>query len=117
MVLAELLRGVRHEQLFIVADKHTVGFCDKLLEKVDWIPLNVAVVDCGEENKSLNSVARIWSVLSKRGARRSSILLCVGGGMVTDMGGFQTGNALYLCTYYPIGAGGCILGWKNRDKF
>ena len=49
MVLAELLRGVRHEQLFIVADKHTVGFCDKLLEKVDWIPLNVAVVDCGEQ--------------------------------------------------------------------
>ena len=38
MVLAELLRGVRHEQLFIVADKHTVGFCDKLLEKVDYPP-------------------------------------------------------------------------------
>ena len=56
-----------------------VGFCDKLLEKVDWILLNVAVVDCGEENKSLNSVARIWSVLSKRGARRSSILFVRGG--------------------------------------
>ena len=84
LVLAELLQGVRHEQLFIVADKHTVGFCDKLLEKVNWMPLNVAVVDCGEENKSLVSVARVWSMLSKRGARRSSILLCVGGGMVTD---------------------------------
>ena len=103
MVLAELLRGVRHEQLFIVADKHTVGFCDKLLEKVDWIPLNVAVVDCGEENKSLNSVARIWSVLSKRGARRSSILLCVGGGMVTDMGGFaaSTFKRGMRCIYVP----------------
>lgn len=103
MVLAELLRGVRHEQLFIVADKHTVGFCDKLLEKVDWIPLNVAVVDCGEENKSLDSVARIWSVLSKRGARRSSILLCVGGGMVTDMGGFaaSTFKRGMRCIYVP----------------
>lgn len=103
MVLAELLRGVRHEQLFIVADKHTVGFCDKLLEKVDWIPLNVAVVDCGEENKSLESVARIWSVLSKRGARRSSILLCVGGGMVTDMGGFaaSTFKRGMRCIYVP----------------
>ncbi|WP_065218877.1 MULTISPECIES: 3-dehydroquinate synthase [Butyricimonas] len=103
MVLADLLRGVRHEQLFIVADKHTVGFCDKLLEKVDWIPLNVAVVDCGEENKSLDSVARIWSVLSRRGARRSSILLCVGGGMVTDMGGFaaSTFKRGMRCIYVP----------------
>lgn len=103
MVLAELLRGVRHEQLFIVADKHTVGFCDKLLEKVDWIPLNVAVVDRGEENKSLDSVARVWSVLSKRGARRSSILLCVGGGMVTDMGGFaaSTFKRGMRCIYVP----------------
>ena len=62
ITLAELLRGVRHEQLFIVADKHTVGFCDGLLEKADWSPLNVAVLDCGEENKSLAGVARVWSM-------------------------------------------------------
>ena len=48
----------------------------------------MAVVDCGEEHKSLESVAGIWSLLSRRGARRSSVLLCVGGGTVTDMGGF-----------------------------
>lgn len=88
IVLAELLGGVRHDQLFIVADKHTVGFCDKLFEKVDWVPSHVTVLDCGEENKSLESVTKIWTVLSKRGARRSSILVCVGGGMVTDLGGF-----------------------------
>lgn len=103
LVLAELLQGVRHDQLFVVADKHTVGFCDKLLEKVNWMPLNVAVVDCGEENKSLVSVARVWSMLSKRGARRSSILLCVGGGMVTDMGGFaaSTFKRGMRCIYVP----------------
>ena len=88
IVLAGLLGGVRHEQLFIVADKHTVGFCDKLFEKVDWVPSHVTVLDCGEENKSLESVTKIWTILSKRGARRSSILVCVGGGMVTDLGGF-----------------------------
>lgn len=103
IILAELLRGVRHEQLFIVADKHTVGFCDSLLEKVDWSPLNVAVLDCGEENKSFAGVARVWSMLSKRGAQRSSILLCVGGGMVTDMGGFaaSTFKRGMRCIYVP----------------
>ncbi|HJA16318.1 MAG TPA: iron-containing alcohol dehydrogenase, partial [Candidatus Butyricimonas faecavium] len=88
IVLAELLGRIGHENLFIVADKHTVGFCDRLFEKVDWIPSHVTVLDCGEENKSLESVARIWTMLSKRGARRSSILVCVGGGLVTDLGGF-----------------------------
>ena len=78
IVLAELLGGIRHENLFIVADKHTVGFCDRLFEKVDWIPSHVTVLDCGEEYKSIESVSRIWTMLSKRGARRSSILVCVG---------------------------------------
>ncbi len=88
IVLAELLGGIGHENLFIVADKHTVGFCDYLFEKVDWLPTHVAVLDCGEENKSIESVTRIWTMLSKQGARRSSVLVCVGGGMVTDLGGF-----------------------------
>lgn len=88
MVLAELLDGTQHEDIFIVADKHTVLFCDQLFEKVDWLPSHVTVLDCGEENKSVESVSRIWMMLSKQGARRSSILVCVGGGVVTDLGGF-----------------------------
>ena len=88
MVLAELLDGTQHEDIFIVADKHTVLFCDRLFEKVDWLPSHVTVLDCGEENKSVESVSRIWRMLSKQGARRSSILVCVGGGVVTDLGGF-----------------------------
>ena len=88
MVLAELLDGTKHEDIFIVADKHTVVFCDRLFEKVDWLPSHVTVLDCGEENKSVESVSRIWMMLSKQGARRSSILVCVGGGVVTDLGGF-----------------------------
>ena len=34
MVLAELLDGTQHEDIFIVADKHTVLFCDRLFETV-----------------------------------------------------------------------------------
>jgi len=103
LALAKLLEGVRHEQLFIVADKHTVGFCDKLFGKVDRVPFHVAVLDCGEENKSLESVTRIWTMLSERGAHRSSILVCVGGGVVTDLGGFaaSTFKRGMRCIYVP----------------
>ena len=63
IVLAELLGGIRHENLFIVADKHTVGFCDRLFEKVDWIPSHVTVLDCGEEYKSVESVCPKFNTL------------------------------------------------------
>lgn len=109
IVLAELLGGIRHENLFIVADKHTVGFCDRLFEKVDWIPSHVTVLDCGEEYKSIESVSRIWMMLSKRGARRSSILVCVGGGVVTDLGGFAASTfkrgCVAQCSHDTAGAG------------
>ena len=45
IVLAELLGGIRHENLFIVADKHQVGFCERLFENVDRIPSHVKVLD------------------------------------------------------------------------
>ena len=111
LVLAELLGGVRHEDLFIVADKHTVGFCDRLFEKVDWIPSHVAVLDCGEEYKSLESVSRIWAMLSKRGAHRSSILVCVGDGFGRVCGfHVQAGNTLRKCSHDAAGAGRCFFG-------
>ena len=110
IVLAELLGGIRHENLFIVADKHTVGFCDRLFEKVDWIPSHVTVLDCGEEYKSVESVSRIWTMLSKRGAL-SIFHSRVRGRWCRDgfgrIRGFhvQTGDALHQCSHDTAGAG------------
>lgn len=46
------------------------------------------VLPSGEDNKKLESVARIWEFLSTHGADRKSLLINVGGGMLTDLGGF-----------------------------
>lgn len=42
----------------------------------------------GEDGKNLNSVARIWDKMEEEGATRHSIVLNIGGGVVTDLGGF-----------------------------
>lgn len=42
----------------------------------------------GDGNKSLESVSHIWQQLSDNGATRNSLLIILGGGMVTDMGAF-----------------------------
>lgn len=46
------------------------------------------VIPSGEDNKKLDSVAMIWDFLSKNGADRKSLLINVGGGMLTDLAGF-----------------------------
>jgi len=46
------------------------------------------VLPPGEEHKQLESVTAVWDFLGREGADRSSLLLNVGGGMVTDLGGF-----------------------------
>ena len=42
----------------------------------------------GDANKGLDSLSGIWRWLSASGATRSSIVINLGGGMITDIGGF-----------------------------
>ncbi|MEN8116742.1 MAG: 3-dehydroquinate synthase [Bacteroidota bacterium] len=46
------------------------------------------VISAGEHNKKIESVAKIWEFLSKNGGDRKSLLINVGGGMLTDLAGF-----------------------------
>lgn len=46
------------------------------------------VILSGENNKKIGSVEKIWEFLSKNGADRKSLLINIGGGMVTDLAGF-----------------------------
>jgi 3-dehydroquinate synthase len=68
----------------VVADKHTLQDCYPLLEA----ELPHFIVPYGEGYKNLNSCEYIWKKLTELGANRDSILLCLGGGVLCDMGAF-----------------------------
>ena len=69
-------------------------------KKVDeiWMPqfddffqsegIKKVVIPAGENNKKLESVEKIWKFLSQNGADRKSLLINIGGGMLTDLAGF-----------------------------
>lgn len=46
------------------------------------------VVPAGEASKSLDTLAFVWQKMTEYGATRHTTLYCIGGGMVTDLGGF-----------------------------
>lgn len=45
-------------------------------------------VEAGEENKSLEGARQVWNFLEGSNAVRKSVLINLGGGMVSDLGGF-----------------------------
>ena len=42
----------------------------------------------GEVNKTIHTCVDVWNTLSEKGADRNSLLINLGGGVVTDLGGF-----------------------------
>lgn len=88
VVLQEKLTGTPPESIFILADENTTAHCRQLFGNGLAREEHLIVIEAGEAHKSLESVARIWSVLTAKGAKRNSVLVNVGGGLVTDIGGF-----------------------------
>lgn len=78
-----------YDKLFILTDKHTHELCLPRLKNIFFLNDSEEIVIGAEDvNKTLDTLASVWQVLSERGATRHSLLLNLGGGMVTDLGGF-----------------------------
>ena len=75
---------------FIIADSNTTSLVvDHMAEKIPYLAtLPRCVIPAGDEHKDIDSLAKVWRFLSENGATRRSTLFCIGGGMVTDLGGF-----------------------------
>lgn len=83
------LCGDAYDKVFVLADERTARLC---LPRLDaCAPLAAAgriVIGATDTHKTLDTLAAVWSALVAGGATRHSLLVCLGGGMVTDLGGF-----------------------------
>jgi len=85
--LLPLLRGLSAEQVFVVTDTNVAQHC--LSEIRQCLPkAPVLVLPAGEENKSLSVAEKIWDFLFVHNATRNALVINIGGGVITDMGGF-----------------------------
>ncbi len=77
------------EMPFVVADNNTSAIVEKLAEQMPMLETYPRIViPAGDDNKNINSLMRVWRAFSAEGVTRNSTLFCMGGGMVTDLGGF-----------------------------
>ncbi len=80
----------RYSSIFVLVDENTKTHCLPVLQNfnLEFPITEVLIIPAGEENKNIATCERVWWALAQAGADRKSLLLNLGGGVLTDLGGF-----------------------------
>jgi 3-dehydroquinate synthase len=88
--LNQHLKENKYSNLFIIVDSNTNDHClPKLLPILETdLTIEIIEFEAGEINKNIETCIEIWNVLTELGADRKTLIINIGGGVVTDLGGF-----------------------------
>jgi 3-dehydroquinate synthase len=88
--LNQHLKENKYSNLFIIADSNTNEYClPKFLPLLETdLTIEIIEFEAGEINKNIETCIEIWKVLTELGADRKTLIINIGGGVVTDLGGF-----------------------------
>lgn len=88
--LAAQIQPAIYSKAIIIADTNTSQKCLPyfLSAFATEVPIEIIEIEAGEENKTIETCIQVWEALAEIGADRKSIIINLGGGMVTDLGGF-----------------------------
>ena len=88
--LAEMLKTTLYSKIFILVDENTSQYClPHLLNNLATeIEIEIIELEVGEIHKNIATCTEVWAALSELGGDRKSILLNLGGGVISDLGGF-----------------------------
>ena len=80
----------KYSHYYILCDEHTFEFClptllfhAPLLNEAEIIEL-----ESGEDKKTLETCLQVWGALTDTGADKKSLIINLGGGVISDLGGF-----------------------------
>lgn len=82
-----MLAEMEPRNVFVLTDSNV----DKAIGALpnEWQKI---VIKPGDVNKNLDSMVEVWTALQQGGATRKSVMINVGGGVVTDLGGFTAAS-------------------------
>ncbi|MGN8651513.1 3-dehydroquinate synthase [Segatella copri] len=87
--LVSALSECEHDKLFVLTDTTTQEMCLPVLQKFYCMKeAKVITIPASDSHKDIESLMMVWKGLQEGGASRHSCMINLGGGMVTDLGGF-----------------------------
>lgn len=121
--LSKLLKELSHDKLFVLTDRNTEQLCFPAISDMEEIRrAEHIVIPSGDDNKNIETLTSVWKFLSENGATRHSLLINLGGGMLTDLGGFAAASFKrgIRCMNIPttlLGAVDAAVGGKTGINF
>ena len=126
--LASILQQTAYSSVYILTDTVTKELClPRLLQEAVIAGLTrnlykTIEVKVGDENKNIATLTDVWQQLTETGATRKSLLINLGGGMITDLGGFAASTFKRGIDYINIpttllGAIDAAVGGKTGINF
>ena len=87
--VTEAVEAIKHDKLFLLTDETTEQVCKPLLQDIPCMKdATSIVIGATDTHKNLDTLAQVWTQLSNEKGSRHSLMVNLGGGMVTDLGGF-----------------------------
>jgi 3-dehydroquinate synthase len=87
--LAKAIEACEHDRIFILTDDTTRKLCWPVVSGFSCLQgAEVISIGATDTHKTLESLAHVWEELGRMGGTRHTLLINIGGGMVTDLGGF-----------------------------
>lgn len=87
--ILNILSSTSYDKLFVLTDENTDKHCFPHISGIEQIAqAGKIIIPAGDNHKNIDSLAAIWKFLSENEATRHSLLINLGGGMITDIGGF-----------------------------
>lgn len=121
--LYDILSRLSFDKLFLLTDENTERLCYPLVKDNTQIAkAGKIIIKAGDDNKNIETLSSIWKYLSENGATRHSLLINLGGGMLTDIGGFAAASFKrgIKCINIPttlLGAVDAAVGGKTGINF
>lgn len=101
--LSEAIAREEHDRLFVLTDETTHRLCLPLVKELECMAdAREITIGAGDTCKNLESIAHVWAELGRMGGTRHSLMVNLGGGMVTDLGGFAASTFKRGISYINI---------------
>lgn len=88
--LNEFLHEKKFSKIFILVDENTHEYCLPILlgNMETDLGFEILEIEAGEEMKNIQTANQLWEILTEMQADRKALVINLGGGVITDMGGF-----------------------------
>ena len=101
--LSSAISACPHDKLFVLTDETTRQLCLPVIAGYQCMAEAQSItIGATDANKTLDSLSHVWAELQRMGATRHSLMVNLGGGMVTDLGGFAASTFKRGISYINI---------------